>query len=76
MHGVWKHYKGNLYKVVGLAKNTKTMERSVVYEGILKKNNQKGMWITPMSDFFKIIDKDGEQIQRFIRIDFDEKTQN
>jgi len=40
----YRHYKGNIYKVIGVAKHSETLEDMVVYQG------EKGdVWVRPKS---------------------------
>ena len=43
----YKHYKGNLYKIIAIAKNSETLEEMIIYESIDKKHTwarPKRMW--------------------------------
>lgn len=42
--GIYKHYKGNIYKVIGIGKHSETCEDMVVYQS--QKDNQ--IWIRPI----------------------------
>jgi len=55
--GIYKHYKGNKYKVISVAKNTETEENLVIYQNI---EGEKKMWARPQKmfkEFVKIKDK-------------------
>lgn len=62
--GTYKHYKGNLYKVIGIAKHSETLEELVVYE-CLYDNPQSKLWVRPLTMFFEEVEVDGKKIPRF-----------
>jgi hypothetical protein len=50
--GIYKHYKGHLYKVIGVAKHSETLEQMVVYEA--QYDNPEGkLWVRPMKLFLE-----------------------
>jgi len=51
----YKHFKGNLYKVVGFAKHSETLEDMVIYESL--RNNTT--WVRPKTMWNEIIDDKG-----------------
>ena len=51
----YKHFKGNLYKVIGFAKHSETMEDMVVYESL--RNNT--LWVRPKSMWSEVVDDNG-----------------
>ena len=57
--GKYKHYKGNIYDVLGIARHSETLEEFVVY----KKDNE--MWARPKEMFFEEVEVDGEKVSRF-----------
>jgi len=57
--GKYKHFKGNIYEVIGIAKHSETLEEFVVY----KRDNE--IWIRPMEMFLEQIERDGKTIPRF-----------
>lgn len=48
--GIYRHYKGGTYEVVGVATHSETLERLVVYRSM---KDQGGMWVRPLSMFTK-----------------------
>ncbi len=62
--GVYKHYKGNKYLVIGLAKHSETLEHMVVYT-TLYDNQESKMWIRPLTMFFEEIEINGIKQARF-----------
>ena len=51
----YRHFKGNMYKVVGFAKHSETLEDMVVYESL--RNNT--LWVRPASMWNEIVDDQG-----------------
>jgi len=65
--GVYKHFKGDLYYAMILAKDSETLADFVVYIPLYYKNEPNTRaWIRPVEDFigFKI-KEDGTKIKRF-----------
>lgn len=42
---IYKHYKGNVYKIIALAKHSETEEEMIVYQNIEKGD----IWVRPKS---------------------------
>lgn len=55
----YRHYKGNLYRVIGVAKNTETEEYLVIYTDKIK------LWARPLKMFEEYVEKDGKMVKRF-----------
>ena len=51
----YKHYKGNLYKIIALGKHSENLEEMIVYQSV--KDGQ--FWIRPKSMWNEIIDNNG-----------------
>lgn len=62
--GRYRHYKGNEYNVLAVAKHSETLEDYVVYEALYE-NEVSKTWIRPLKMFLEKIEKDGELIDRF-----------
>ena len=60
--GIYKHYKNQLYHVIGLARQSETEEPHVVYRPLY---NDSGLWIRPLSMFDETIEVDGRKVKRF-----------
>lgn len=58
---IWKHYKGNDYKIIILGKHSETAEDMVVYEQL----HSGKIYIRPMNLFFNEIEYNGELAPRF-----------
>lgn len=55
--GVYRHYKGNLYEVIGIAKHSETEEELVVYRALY---GEYGLWVRPLEMFDGFTD-DGQK---------------
>lgn len=62
--GVYRHYKGKKYRVIGVAKHSETLEDLVVYEALYE-NEMSKLWIRPASMFLDEVEKDGKKMKRF-----------
>lgn len=63
--GIYRHYKGNEYEVIGMAKHSETLEDMVVYRAT---HADGGTWVRPASMFTEEVDVDGQNIPRFAYI--------
>ena len=58
----FRHFKGNLYRLEGLAKDSETLEGMVVYRALY---GEHGLWVRPAKMFFETIERDGKRMKRF-----------
>lgn len=61
----YRHFKGNEYLILHIAKDTETEEEFVVYKQLY---GDEGIWIRPLKVFSEIIEKDGQKFERYARI--------
>ncbi len=66
--GLYKHYKGNIYEVIGIAKHSETLEELVVYKATYQPDGEN-LWVRPKVMFTELITVDGKQVKRFEFID-------
>jgi len=60
--GKYRHFKGNLYEVIGVAKDSETLNEVVVYKALY---GEGGLWVRPRAMFEEYVEKDGIKIKRF-----------
>lgn len=60
--GLYRHYKGNDYEVIGTAKHSETLETLVVYKPLY---NDTGMWVRPLGMFQEKVSLNGKMVSRF-----------
>lgn len=60
--GIYRHYKGQRYRVLGLAHHSETMEPLVVYQALY---GERGLWVRPAAMFAESIELDGRIVPRF-----------
>lgn len=60
--GVYEHYKGNKYRVIGVAKHSETLEEMVVYEALY---GEGGLYVRPLGMFLENVEVDEKRIPRF-----------
>ena len=63
--GLYRHYKGNEYRVIGLARHTETEETLVVYQALY---GARGLWVRPAVMFAEQVEIGGRRVPRFERI--------
>ena len=60
--GKYRHFKGNEYEVVAIAKHSETLEEMVVYKALY---GDGGYWVRPASMWNETVIKDGKTFKRF-----------
>ena len=60
--GRYRHFKGNEYEVIAIAKHSETTEDYVVYKALY---GDGGMWVRPASMWNETIERDGMTYKRF-----------
>jgi hypothetical protein len=64
--GRYRHYKGDEYELVGVARHSETLEPLVVYRPLY---NATGLWVRPYAMFFESIEVGGRVQRRFAPMD-------
>jgi hypothetical protein len=64
--GRYRHYKGNEYTVLGVARHSETLEPVVVYR---QEYGDRGLWVRPAAMFLETVVVDGQATPRFTRLD-------
>lgn len=60
--GTYRHYKGNLYEVMDVARHSETEEWVVVYRALY---GERGLWVRPLEMFTGTVVIDGATLRRF-----------
>lgn len=63
--GKYRHFKGNEYEVLYIAKHSETLEEMVVYRALY---GEKGVWVRPASMWDETITREGRTFRRFEKI--------
>jgi hypothetical protein len=69
--GKYRHFKGNEYEVLFVAKHSETEEPMVVYRALY---GDGGVWVRPASMWNEMVERDGKTFRRFARIEDTEET--
>lgn len=60
--GRYRHYKGNFYEVIDVARHSETEEEMVVYR---KLYDDRSLWVRPLAMFLEDVAVDGRSVPRF-----------
>lgn len=60
--GRYRHYKGNYYQVLGVARHSETEELLVVYRCLY---GDHSLWVRPLAMFMESVTVDGRAVPRF-----------
>ena len=60
--GRYRHFKGNEYRVLLVARHSETEEEMVVYQALY---GDYGYWVRPASMWTKTVERDGHRVARF-----------
>ncbi len=64
--GKYRHFKGGMYEVIGIAKHSETLEELVVYRALYGDNE---LWVRPASMWNETVTRDGKTVPRFTYIE-------
>ena len=67
--GRYRHYKGNEYTVLGVARHSETLEEFVVYR---QEYGEHDLWVRPAVMFVETVTVDGRTVPRFQLIERDD----
>ena len=60
--GRWRHFKGNEYEVIGIAKHSETLEPMVIYRALYGEGE---LWVRPAHMWNETVERDGTVYRRF-----------
>ena len=64
--GLYRHFKGNLYRLLYVAKHSETLEPMVVYQALY---GDQGIWVRPAAMWNELVERDGYSGPRFYPIE-------
>ncbi len=73
MNQYYRHFKGNIYRVLHIAKHSETLEDIVVYQAMY---GERAIWVRPKAMFEEVIERDGKTFRRFSPISDEEVEKN
>ncbi len=78
--GIYEHFKGGRYKVIGVARHSETLQEMVLYKhldgpstplrplgfaGQASSGNINNLWVRPLAMFLETVERDGKTMSRF-----------
>ncbi len=66
--GLYRHYKGMMYRAIDIVRHSETLEEMVLYE-TLYENKLGKLWVRPKEMFLGEIELDGKRVRRFAPVD-------
>lgn len=60
--GRYRHFKGQEYSVLGVARHSETQQELVVYR---QEYGDHALWVRPLAMFLETVEFGGEQVSRF-----------
>jgi len=60
--GIYEHFKGGRYRVLGMGKHSETLEELVVYQVL---DGEDKIWVRPLEMFLEEVEVDGKKVPRF-----------
>ena len=57
LNGVYRHYKGNLYRLIGIGKNSEYLEDMVIYQSL----DDNALWVRPLYMWEEEVNSSGQK---------------
>ncbi len=64
--GLYRHYKGNVYRVLDTVRHSETLEPMTLYQALY---GEQGLWVRPAAMFEQQVVTDGLTQARFTKIE-------
>ena len=64
--GLYRHFKGNLYRLLYVAKHSETLEEMVVYQALY---GEMGIWVRPAAMWNEHVERDSYCGPRFVPVE-------
>ncbi len=61
---IYQHYKGKQYRVIGIGRDSETLNEVVLYESLYE-NPMGRLWSRPLEMWSELVEVNGEQVPRF-----------
>jgi len=62
-HGIWKHFKGELYETIDVVYDSKDASPMVLYRSL----KDKTLWVRPVNEFFSTVKTENYTGPRFVK---------
>ncbi len=69
--GRYRHFKGGLYRVEGIARHSESGEEMVVYRS---ETEPEKLWVRPLSMWNETVERDGKTFCRFEKLEDRDET--
>jgi len=68
--GIYRHYKGKFYQVIGVGRHSETLELLVIYKALYENEFGKdSLWVRPLAMFIEMVEVNGRRVPRFEPVD-------
>ena len=72
-NSIWRHYKGNLYELIGVGKHSETLEEVIIYRALY---GEGGLWVRPRFMWLEEVETTAGTVTRFTKIKEGEENVN
>jgi hypothetical protein len=69
--GIYQHYKGNKYRVIGMARHSETLEDMVMYQGLYNSPEfgDNPVFVRPATTFLDDVATNNQTVKRFTMLE-------
>lgn len=60
--GIYQHYSGKQYEVMGIARHSESLEELVIYKALYPPYDY---WVRPLKMFLEVVEREGQVMPRF-----------
>ncbi len=63
--GLYRHFKGNIYELIAVAKHSETLEEMAVYRALY---GERVVWVRPLSMWEETVEVGDKTVKRFEKV--------